>query len=51
MFVKELKKILESYDDDAEVIGVDWSNGNTFDINVGGDDDDEGSKYCRIGFD
>ena len=51
MFVKELKKILEEYDDDAEVIGVDWSNGNTFDINVGGDDDDEGSKYCRIGFD
>ena len=39
MFVKELKKILEEYDDDAEVIGVE------------GDDDDEGSKYCRIGFD
>ena len=51
MTVKDLKNILNDYDDNAEVIGVDWSNGNTFDITVGGDDEDESSDFCRIGFD
>ena len=51
MTVKDLKNILNDYDDNAEVIGVNWSNGNTFDITVGGDDEDEGSDFCRIGFD
>ena len=51
MKVKELKSILEDYDDEAEVIGVDWSNGQTFDITVGSDDEDEGTKFCSIAFD
>ena len=49
MTVKELKELLKDYDDNAEVIGVDWSNGEEFDVNIGSDDDDEYSKYCRIG--
>ena len=49
MTVKDLKEMLKDYDDNAEVIGVDWSNGEEFDISIGSDDDDEYSKYCRIG--
>ena len=51
MTVKGLKELLENYDDNAKVIGVDWSNGEEFDVCVGGDDKDEGSEYCRISFD
>jgi hypothetical protein len=51
MKVKDLKSILESYDDNAEVLVVDWSNGQTFSPSVGGDDDDEGTEFCRIGID
>ena len=51
MTVKDLKIILDSYDDNAEVVVVNWSNGETSDITVGGDDEDEGSRFCRIGFD
>ena len=50
MKVKDLKKELANYDDNAEVIIVDWSNGNTYEPTIGGDDEDEGSEYCRIGF-
>ena len=50
MKVKDLKQLLDDYDDDAEVIGVKWSNGATFDIAVGSDDEDEGSDFCSIGF-
>ncbi len=50
MKVIELKNALEDYNDDAEVIGVDWSNGQTFDVTIGSDDEDEGEKYCRLGF-
>lgn len=49
MKVKDLKEMLEDYDENAEVIGVDWSNGRVFDISVGGDDEDEYTDYCRIG--
>lgn len=49
MTVKQLKKVLEDYDDNAEVIGVDWSNGKEYEITVGSDDEDEGIDYCRIG--
>ena len=49
--VKDLKIILDDYDDDAEVVIVDWSNGNMFIPTVGSDDIDEGNVYCRIGFD
>lgn len=52
MTVKTLKNILESYNDDAEVVVVDWSNGRTYENpSVGGDDPDEGDVYCRIGLD
>lgn len=51
MKVKDLKSILESYDDNAEVLVVDWSTGRTFSLTVGGDDDDEGTEFCRIGID
>lgn len=49
MRVKDLKSILEKeYDDNAEVIIVDWSTGHTYEASVGSDDEDEGTKYCRI---
>lgn len=50
MTVKELKEELERYDDNAEVIIVDWSIGLGYSPTVGGDDLDEGTRYCRIGF-
>ena len=50
MTVKDLKTMLDDYEDNAEVIGVSWSDGKTFEITVGGDDEDEGSRLCRIGF-
>lgn len=49
MTVKELKTVLDNYDDDAQVVVVDWSNGRTYSPTIGGDDADEGTKYCRIG--
>ena len=50
MTVRDLKSILEEeYDDDAEVIVVDWSTGLEFYPTIGGDDADEYTKYCRIG--
>lgn len=48
MRVKDLKNILEEYDDNAKVVVVDFCNGTTRDAVVGSDDDDEGDKYCRI---
>ena len=49
MTVADLKEILKEYDDKAEVIVVDWSNGREFTPSVGGDDEDEYTEYCRIG--
>lgn len=49
MTVSELKEALENYDDNAKVVVVDWLNGRTFEPAVGGDDEDEGTAYCRIG--
>ena len=49
MTVKDLISELSAYDDNAEVIVVDWSNGRVFEPSIGSDDDDEGSKFCRIG--
>lgn len=50
MKVKDLRAMLEDYNDDAEVVIVDWSSGNAFEPTIGGDDEDEGEKFCRIGF-
>lgn len=49
MTVKTLKEILNEYDDDAEVVVVDWSTGRTYSPTIGSDDEDEGTEYCRIG--
>ncbi len=49
MKVKDLKEELASYDDNAEVIVVDFSNGRSYEPTVGSDDEDEGTEYCRIG--
>lgn len=49
MTVKELREALNEYDDNAEVIVVNWSNGYTYDVTIGGDDEDEGTAYCRLG--
>ena len=49
MKVKDLLADLESYDANAEVVVVNWSNGATFEPTIGSDDEDEGSAYCRIG--
>lgn len=49
MTVADLKEILKTYNDDAKVVVVDWSNGREFEPSVGGDDEDEYTEYCRIG--
>ena len=49
MTVKQLKEALEDYDDESEVVIVDWSNGKEFEPTVGSDDEDEYTNYCRIG--
>lgn len=49
MKVHDLKKALDNYEDDAEVIIVDWSTGREMEPSIGSDDEDEGSEYCRIG--
>ncbi len=51
MTVKDLKNLLEEYSDNAEVIGIKWSTGNEFNVTIGGDDEDEYTKFCRIGID
>lgn len=48
MTVKELKRILDGYNEDAIVIGVDWTNGDEFNVGIDSDDEDEFTKYCRI---
>ena len=50
MKVKDFKKILDDYEDECVVIGINWANGEEFDVTIGGDDEDEGTKFCRIGF-
>jgi hypothetical protein len=49
MTVADLKEILKTYNDNAKVVVVDWSNGREFEPSVGGDDEDEYTEYCRIG--
>ena len=49
MTVADLKEILNTYNDNAKVIVVDWSNGKEFEPSIGGDDEDEYTEYCRIG--
>ena len=49
MKVNDLIKMLEDYNGDADVIFVEWDTGRTYDITVGSDDDDEGTKYCSLG--
>lgn len=48
MTVAELIAILDEYDKNAKVIGVDWSNGRTYDVVVGSDDEDD--TRCCISF-
>ena len=48
MTVAELKEALKSYDDNAEVIGVDWSTGEELELTIGSNDDDEFTRYCRV---
>ncbi len=58
MTVKDLKQELEKYKDDAEVILVDGSSGETFTPVIGSDDEEEGyldndidgDTYCSICF-
>ncbi len=50
MTVKELREQLEEYDDNATVVVVDWTNGSEYEPTVGGDDEDEYTEKCRIGF-
>ena len=49
MTVKDLREELEQYDDTAEVVIVDWSNGREYDLSIGSDEQDEFTEYCRIG--
>ena len=49
MTVAELKEALKEYDDTAEVVGVNWSTGEEMELSIGSDDDDEFTRYCRIG--
>ena len=49
MTVLALKQFLAMYDNNAEVVLVDWSNGRQYEPTVGSDDDDEYTRYCRIG--
>lgn len=48
MTVKDLKKELDNYNDNAEVIVVDFSNGREYNPTIGSDDENEGTEYCRI---
>ena len=50
MTVRELKNALNEYNDNAEVIIVNWTSGWSFDPSIGSDDENEGETYCRIGF-
>ena len=49
MIVRELKEQLNEYNDDAEVVVVDWSNGTEYEPTIGSDDEDEYTEKCRIG--
>ena len=49
MTVKQLKEALGDYAAEAEVVVVNWSNGEEFEPTVGSDDEDEYTNYCRIG--
>ena len=50
MTVKDLKEELDNYDDEAEVVVVDFSNGRVWDAIIGSDDEDEFTEFCRISF-
>ena len=50
MTVKQLKEMLKEYNDNAEVLVVNWTNGNEYEPTVGSDDEDEYTEKCRIGF-
>lgn len=52
MTVKELKSMLEQYDENAEVVLLGRINGCKieFEPEVGSDEPGEGSDYCRICF-
>lgn len=49
MTVKDLREELEQYNDAAEVVIVDWSNGREHSLSIGSDEQDEFTEYCRIG--
>ena len=50
MTVKELREQLKEYNDNANVVVVDWENGTEYEPTVGGDDEDEYTDKCSIGF-
>lgn len=43
MKVKDLIELLKDEDQESNVYGVDWSNGTTYGISVGKDDEDMGN--------
>ena len=49
MKVKDIKKLLEWFDDDAEIIGIDWSSGIKYDVDVSFNDMDK-KDNCYISF-
>ena len=50
MTVADLKHMLNEYPDDAEIRVVDFTNGRTYDLSVGSDDEDEGETACTFSF-
>lgn len=46
MIVKELKDILSNFDDDTEVVGIDWQSGEIHAVSVNHDDIAETEKCC-----
>ena len=50
MTVIELKATLDDYDDNAEIVVVDFTNGRKYDLFIGSDDDGEGTETCTFSF-
>ena len=50
MTVIELKTTLDDYDDNAEIVVVDFTNGRKYDLFIGSDDDGEGTETCTFSF-
>lgn len=46
MIVKELKELLNEFDDETEVVGVDWHTGEIYAISVNDDDVSTTERIC-----